>query len=141
MGNTRADKYAKRFQHRLPRLRELRDLNQVELADRAGMMPGAISQFESGTRAPSFESIVKLADALDISADYLMGRDCEPVSVGPTVDKLAKLAEQLPDRELDLLYELAKIFSKRNKERLKKSGYSDYQMLGSVNKIKGANDE
>lgn len=125
MEKVNVDKYAKRFRYRLPKLRELRDLSQTDLAERAGMMPAAISQFENGSRTPSFESVVKLANALDISADYLIGRNYEPISVGPTVDKLTRLAEQLPDRELDLLYELARIFSLRNKERLDKLKEAD----------------
>ena len=142
MKKVRIDKYAKRFRYRLPKLRELRDLSQTELAERAGMMPAAVSQFEKGLRMPNFESIIKLADALDISSDYLIGRNYEPISVGPTVDKLTRLAEQLPDRELDLLYELSRIFSKRNKERLNTHGATPYEWLdGSGEPIKEANDE
>lgn len=33
-----------------------------------------ISHFETGTRRPSFDNLVRLVNALDVSADYLLGR-------------------------------------------------------------------
>jgi transcriptional regulator with XRE-family HTH domain len=40
------------FCARLREARELRDLSQSELAERAKLQPSAISHFESGTRKP-----------------------------------------------------------------------------------------
>ena len=54
--------------------RELRGLTQSELGRRARIAAAAISHFETGQRAPSLESLVKLADALDCSVDLLLGR-------------------------------------------------------------------
>ena len=34
----------------------------------------AISHFETGTRKPSFDNLRRLADALDVTTDYLLGR-------------------------------------------------------------------
>ena len=34
----------------------------------------AVSQFETGARAPGFAKLLKLAAALDVSLDYLAGR-------------------------------------------------------------------
>lgn len=63
------------FGKRLHHLRELRNLTQAELGSRAAMSAAAISHFETGQRAPSLESLVKLADALQVSTDALLGRD------------------------------------------------------------------
>src|SRR4051812_48494568 len=62
------------LQANLKELREMRALTQAELGDRAGMAAAAISHFETGQRVPSLESIVKLADALEVSVDALLGR-------------------------------------------------------------------
>ena len=62
------------FPERLRCSREYRGLTQSELAERSGLQPSAISHFETGTRKPSFDNLRLLADTLDITTDYLLGR-------------------------------------------------------------------
>jgi transcriptional regulator with XRE-family HTH domain len=62
------------FPDRLRCAREYRGLTQGELAERAGLQPSAISHFETGTRKPSFDNLRLLADTLDVTTDYLLGR-------------------------------------------------------------------
>lgn len=62
------------FPARLRAAREQRDLKQNELASRSGLQTSAISHFETGTRKPSFDNLRRLADALDVTTDYLLGR-------------------------------------------------------------------
>lgn len=62
------------FPDRLRSAREYRGLTQSELADRAGLQPSAVSHFETGTRKPSFDNLRLLADTLDVTTDYLLGR-------------------------------------------------------------------
>lgn len=62
------------------RIRECREdlkLSMTKLAEKTGLTISAISQFEGGERDPSLDSLNKLADALEVSVDYLMGRDEE----------------------------------------------------------------
>jgi len=66
------------FQQRLKKARELREWNQAELGDKAGMPASSIAHFETGTRKPSFESLRRLANALEITTDYLLGRVDSP---------------------------------------------------------------
>ena len=106
---------AKQFRERLVKLRVLREITQTELASISGMTTAAISQFENGTRVPAFDSIIKMADALNITVDYLIGRNYKPISAGPSIDKLMRHAEQLPTYELDMLTNLAKILANKNK--------------------------
>ncbi|WP_050814378.1 helix-turn-helix domain-containing protein, partial [Streptococcus sobrinus] len=47
-------------------------LTQTELAKRAGLKPPAISQYESGARNPSYDALIKLANALNVKVDYLV---------------------------------------------------------------------
>jgi transcriptional regulator with XRE-family HTH domain len=58
----------------LRHLRERRGLTQAELGTRAGMAAASVSHFETGQRLPSLDSLVKLADALEVSVDTLLGR-------------------------------------------------------------------
>lgn len=62
------------FQQRLVETRKLRRMNQEALAKAANLASTAISHFESGNRKPSFDNLRKLADALGVTLDYLMGR-------------------------------------------------------------------
>jgi transcriptional regulator with XRE-family HTH domain len=62
------------FPHRLKCAREYRGFTQGELAERSGLQPSAISHFETGSRKPSFDNLRLLADTLDVTTDYLLGR-------------------------------------------------------------------
>lgn len=63
------------FPDRLRAAREKRDLSQSELARKVGMQPSAIAHFEGDRRKPSFDNIRVLAQALNVSADYLLGSE------------------------------------------------------------------
>lgn len=62
------------FAERLKLARELRELNQGALADKAGIPASSISHFEADSRKPSFDTLRRLASALEVSTDYLLGR-------------------------------------------------------------------
>ena len=109
------------FPGRLRAAREKRDLNQGDLASRAGLQASAISHFETGTRKPSFDNLRRLADALDVTTDYLLGRVTDS-HVLAGADKLYRDLDRLTanDREIakDFLEMLAdKASDRANKER------------------------
>jgi transcriptional regulator with XRE-family HTH domain len=54
-------------------IRNYRRMSQVELAKAAQLPASSISHFESGRRLPSCTNLRRLAFALEISADYLLG--------------------------------------------------------------------
>jgi len=60
------------------RVRELRKehgWSQGELGTRIGTDAGRISRYEGGKISPSLEALVRLADALEVSVDYLVRED------------------------------------------------------------------
>ena len=89
------------FLKRLRKAREDKKLSQSELAKKAGFQPSAISHFETGKRSPSFANLKKLADALEVTVDYLLGRAEKPKNQGLEAEALfrdfSKLSE--PDRK------------------------------------------
>jgi transcriptional regulator with XRE-family HTH domain len=87
------------FGANLQTLRDLRKLTQAELGARAGIAAASISHFETGQRAPSLDSLVKLADALSISVDALLGR--APVEAAANVDPIFLRASKASAQTLD----------------------------------------
>src|SRR5689334_21525514 len=62
---------------RLELARQAAGLRKNELAERIGVTPAAISQFEHGRATPSPVTLAKLALALGMPVDYF-GRDGRP---------------------------------------------------------------
>ena len=69
------------FPQRLRAARELRELSQGKLGNRAKLQASAVSHFETGARKPSFDNLRKLADALEVTTDYLLGRVSDPAGL------------------------------------------------------------
>ena len=63
------------FSERLKELRLEKDLSQKEVADLVHVNRVTYTKWERGKREPSFENLVKLADLLDVSLDWLFGRE------------------------------------------------------------------
>jgi len=59
------------FPIRLREAREMRKMTQQELAKKSGCR--SIAQFETGARLPSAENILKIALALNVTTDNLLG--------------------------------------------------------------------
>jgi transcriptional regulator with XRE-family HTH domain len=57
------------FQARLRELREAAALTQSDLAERAGLSIGGVTQLEQGRRKPAWETVEKLAAALGVGVE------------------------------------------------------------------------
>ena len=62
------------FQRRLQTLRERRRMSRKVLSELCGLAPDAVRRYERGEAEPTMESLVALADFLEVSLDYLVGR-------------------------------------------------------------------
>jgi transcriptional regulator with XRE-family HTH domain len=60
---------ADRFALRLKELRAAAGLTQRQLAERAGMAEAGVRNLEQGRTGPTWESVVALAEALDVPTD------------------------------------------------------------------------
>jgi len=70
-----------RFGRRVQALRAERRITQEQMAERIDVSVEHVSYLERGDRAPSFETILGLARALDVSVSYLMNIDRNEASV------------------------------------------------------------
>ena len=59
---------------RLKRLREGKNMTQVRLAIELGVSQETISGYEIGKAVPPADMLIKLANVLDTSVDYILGR-------------------------------------------------------------------
>lgn len=58
---------------RLRQVRELRQLSQKDLGERVGTSDKQIYRYENGTNEPTADILTRIAQALEVSADYLLG--------------------------------------------------------------------
>ena len=63
------------FNKRLREMRMKRGFTQQNMADSINVALRSYQCYETGTRNPSFDLLVKIADTLDVSTDYLLCRD------------------------------------------------------------------
>lgn len=65
------------FKTRLRERREALNFSQKDLADKIFVSQQAIGAYEVGIRQPNSDILTALADALECSTDYLLGRTDE----------------------------------------------------------------
>lgn len=106
------------FPERLKAARDLRGWNQSELAQRAKMPPSSIAHFESGSRKPSFDTLRRLANALEVTTDYLLGRVEEP-ELAESGDPLYRDVGKLTGRDRELAKDFLKMLAERSQARRK----------------------
>ena len=58
---------------RITKARKELGLNQKELAKKANLTEANLSRYENGIREPKSAVLARLADALEVSTDYLVG--------------------------------------------------------------------
>jgi len=63
----------KTFGKRLAEARKIRGMTQQQLADALDVHVTTIAKIETGVRKPSFELLLKIAQILNVSVDYLLG--------------------------------------------------------------------
>ena len=100
------------FPGRLKTVRDLRGLDQARLAEKSGLPPSSISHFEAGSRRPSFENLHRLANALDVTTDYLLGRVDDPEAYAEA-DPLYRDFKNLSAADRDLAQSFMKMLSTR----------------------------
>jgi transcriptional regulator with XRE-family HTH domain len=106
------------FQERLKAARDLRKWSQGDLAARAGMPPSSIAHFESGSRKPSFDTLRRLANALQVTTDYLLGRVDEP-GLAEAGDPLYRDVGKLSAGDREIAEAFLKMLADRNEAKKK----------------------
>ena len=100
------------FKDRLKAARDMREWSQGELAGRAGLPPSSIAHFEAGSRKPSFDNLRRLANSLDVTTDFLLGRADDP-ALAESGDPLFRDVGKLTGRDRELARDFLKMLSER----------------------------
>ncbi|MBR4026797.1 MAG: helix-turn-helix transcriptional regulator [Lachnospiraceae bacterium] len=75
------------FGTRLNQLRKKRGYTALQMATILSVGLRTYRHYESGHSSPSFDTLIKIADTLDTSIDWLLGRDDYLKSHGVSVDE------------------------------------------------------
>ena len=105
------------FPKRLKTARLLRDLSQSELAQKAGLQAASVSHFETGLRKPSFDNLKRLADALTITTDYLLGRSESMDSSNLEGIKLFRHYSRLPTEHQEMADSFLKMLADKAEQK------------------------
>jgi transcriptional regulator with XRE-family HTH domain len=94
---------------RVKQLRGEHGWSQTDLAEHIAADPAQISRYENGRITPSADAIIRLAQAFDVSCDYLLVDDAPRRAFRSAEDilgdRLATIAELTPtDRDLVLAF-------------------------------------
>lgn len=103
--------------NRLQKLRKSKHMTQTDLANIVNVSKASISAYENDTRSPDIETLLLLADTLDVNSDYLLGRTDNP----DLVDK----------KEFNPLEEINELIKKYGME---KSGFFDVDSWKKISK-------
>jgi transcriptional regulator with XRE-family HTH domain len=106
------------FRERLKAARVLRGWSQSELGSRAGLPPSSIAHFETGSRKPSFDNLRRLATALAVTTDYLLGR-VETPDLALAADPLFRDVAKLTGDDREIAREFLDLLAKRRAAKRK----------------------
>jgi len=110
------------FKERLRAARDLRGMSQSEVAAQAKLPASSIAHFEAGARKPSFDNLRRLANALKVTTDYLLGRadtpDLAPESA-MAADPLYRHVANISEADREIAGDFLKLLADRNQKRLR----------------------
>jgi transcriptional regulator with XRE-family HTH domain len=120
------------------RIRDIRldlDLNQDQLAEQAGLSKGFLSDVENNKRNIGSENLLKIANVLGASVDYLLrGETSEMVTAQPTIipPELSQAAEELElsyAATVELLEAHRSVIARRSNKGLRTFSVDDWKKL------------
>ena len=105
------------FSERLKELRKQAKLTQVELAGKLGIVQSSYADWERGKKKPTQDNLVKIAQVLNVSVDYLVGNSEEKSDDLDNIELLFRMnSKGLTEKEKEIFKkELIEFMEKRKK--------------------------
>lgn len=91
------------FGHKMALVRKQKKMSQAELGKISGVNGDIVGKYERGEMKPSIETAKKLADALEISLDYLVGDGELKVLDRKTLKRLEDI-DNLSEKDKDYIF-------------------------------------
>ncbi|WP_339313631.1 helix-turn-helix domain-containing protein [Streptococcus sp. FSL W7-1342] len=105
------------FSERLKDLRKQAELTQVDVAEKLGISQPAYASWERGAKKPTQENLVKIAQVLNVSVDYLVGNSEEKSDELDNIELLFRMnSKGLTDEEKKIFKRELIEFMKTRKE-------------------------
>ena len=98
------------FNENLKNARERKGMSQKDVAEEIGVAKSTYSLYESGNREPNVQTIKKIADVLNVSADDLLGLNEEPLTIAAHFD-----GDEYTEDELDEIMKFAEFVKAKRK--------------------------
>ena len=95
-----------RIGKRIQGMRKLRHLSQADLAELTGMSVAYISHIETGTKHASLESVVRIANALNVTVDQILNGN-QTGNVNEYVGELGTLIQDCSGYERGVIHDVA----------------------------------
>lgn len=95
---------------RIKNARRLKNMTQLELGQKLGISKVSVCGYEKGTRIPNLDNFIQLLDVLDVSPNYLLGREVTTVS-----ENEEEYRVNMAKEDLDIIKEFKKYPSLYNK--------------------------
>lgn len=97
------------FGDRCRAVRELRQLSQTDLCQRAALGNATLSIIENQRRVPSVQNVIKVCKALEVSADYMLGLSEDFQPNGPLTSRMIRGWSQLSTKEQEILVKMCEV--------------------------------
>jgi transcriptional regulator with XRE-family HTH domain len=120
---------------RIREMREARKLTQDQFAEKAGISKGFLSDLENGKRNVSSEYLLKIANALGASVDYLLRGKTEtqtlkePIVIAPALSVAAEKLNLSYAQTIELLEVHRSVVARRSSKQIKSFTVDDWIAL------------
>jgi len=101
---------------RIADIRKNKDWSQTDLANKSGVSREMVGKYERGEAVPSIEAAKRIADAFEVSLDYLVGEGSNAMLDKQALKRLQEI-ELLEERKKQILYDLIDTYIRDAKAR------------------------
>lgn len=130
---------------RIRHIREKKKMTQDQLAEAAGISKGFLSDVENNKRNISSQALLRIANALGASVDYLLQGESKqiveeraPVIIPPTLSQAAEELSLSYTETLDLLSAYNSIIARRSTRTQKDFSVEDWKKFhAAIKKVFG----
>lgn len=105
---------------RLKELRKNKGLLQAEIAKSVDLSVQTYSSYETGSRTPDYNTLIKLADYFNVTTDYLLGRTSDNIFENSYIPKseIQEVYDELDELEQAQVLSFAKTLASYKKNSL-----------------------